>query len=102
MASRLQLHEEFIETLESDFVYFNPPESKKMDYPCIRYSPSEPNQKYANNKQYAKTNRYEGIVIDYDPDSDIPDKLASRFEMFKLGRPYKADNLNHFPFTIYY
>ena len=102
MASRLKLHEELCELLGSNSVYFQPPYSLKMSYPCIRYSPSEPDQKYADNKNYSKTNRYDGMVIDYDPESGIPDKILEHFEMCRLGRPYTADGLNHFPFTLYY
>ena len=107
MASRLKLHEEFIDVLEAkgeteSRVYFRPPESKKMKYPCIRYTKAEPNVNRANNKVYGRTDKYEGVVIDYDPDSDIPDKILARFSMCSLGKPYTADNLNHFPFTLYY
>lgn len=102
MASRLQLHKEFCDILGSDKVFFQPPESLKMSYPCIRYSLAEPDQKYANDRNYLKTNRYECVVIDEDPDSDIASKVLERISMCKLGKPYPADNLNHFPFTIYY
>lgn len=102
MASRLQLHEEFCTILESTNVYYQPPQSLMMKYPCIRYSSTTPNQTYANNKFYRGMKQYDGIIIDSNPDSVIPDKLQEHFEMFSLGKPYVADNLNHFPFTIYY
>ncbi len=107
MASRLKLHEEFIGILESESeidkrVYFQPPESKKLRYPCIRYSKDGVNTKYANNGSYLNTNKYEGVVIDPDPDSSIPDKILARFPMCSLGRVYTADNLNHYAFTLYY
>ena len=102
MASRLSLHEEFCTLLQSKNVYYDPPESFKMNYPCVRYSPSEPYQKHANDKNYSKTNRYDGIIMDYDADSKIPDNLLEHFSMFRLGKPYRVNNLNHFPFTLYY
>lgn len=102
MASRLELHEEFCNLLGSRNVYFNPPESVQMKYRCIRYSKSEPDAKRANDKVYVKTNRYDGVVIDQNPDSEIPDKLLEHFSLCSLGRSYIANNLNHFPFTIYY
>lgn len=102
MASRLKLHEEFCEILGNRNGYFNPPESIKMSYPCIRYSLSDPDQKYANDKNYRKTNKYEGVIIDHDPDSVIPDKILEHFSMCKMSKPYRADGLNHFPFTLYY
>ena len=102
MGRRLYLHEELCEILESRNAYFQPPSSVSMNYPCIRYSLDEPAQTYANDKNYTNTNRYDGVVIDRDPESDIPGKLLAHFSMCRLGKPYVANNLNHFPFTIYY
>ena len=102
MASRLELHEELCEVLGTRNVYFQPPESVKMKYDAIRYGLGGKDLKRANNKIYSSVNRYEGVVISRDPDTTIPDKLLARFEMCSLDRPYVADNLNHYPFTIYY
>ena len=102
MASRLELHEELCEALGTRNVYFNPPESVKMQYDAIRYELGGKDLKRASDKIYRMTNRYEGVVITRRPDSPIPDKLLMRFEMCSFGRPYVADNLNHYPFTIYY
>lgn len=107
MASRLKLHEEFVgimetETEEDERVYYQPPESRKMRYPCIKYSRDTVNTKYANDRIYLGTNRYEGIVIDFDQDSEIIDKILHHFPMCSLDRVYTADDLYHFVFTIYY
>ena len=102
MASRLQLHEEFCNILGSRNVYYNPPESVKMEYDAIRYSKSAPDIKRANDKAYAVVNRYDGVVMTYDPDSEIPSELLKHFSMCSLGSGYVVNNLNHFPFTIYY
>lgn len=102
MASRLNLHEELCTILGTRNVYFQPPSSVMMKYDAIRYSLSGKDVLKANNKVYKKVNQYEGSVISYDPDCDIPDKLLEHFEMISLGKPYVADNLSHFPFTLYY
>lgn len=102
MGSRLKLHEELCEVLGSRNVYFHAPESLKMQYDAIRYSLSDKDLKRANDGVYLSTNQYEGIVITYDPDSDLPDRLIKHFQMFNFGKPYVADNLCHFPFTLYY
>jgi hypothetical protein len=102
MANRLDLQAELEEILESPNVYFQPPASIFMKYRCIRYSRSGYDVKHANNKIYNNTRRYDGVVIDPDPDSDIPDKMLNHFQMCSFGSAYTADNLNHFPFTIYY
>lgn len=102
MASRLSLHEELCKVLGTRYVYFQPPESLKLDYPCVIYSRSSPRKHNANDKLYMSTNRYEGTVIDYDPDSKIPDKIVNHFPMCTLDRSYISDKLNHFTFTLYY
>lgn len=102
MANRLILQAIFEEILGSRNVYFQPPESVKMSYDAIRYELAGKDIKRANNKIYRMTNRYDGVVITRNPDTDIPDKLLVNFEMCSLGRPYVADNLNHYPFTLYF
>lgn len=102
MASRLNLHEELCEILGTRNVYFQPPASVLMKYDAIRYNLSGKDIRRANNKMYTFVNRYDGIIITRDPDSDLPDKIISHFDMCSFGSPYTADNLNHYPFTIYY
>lgn len=102
MASRLDLHEELCNILGSRNVYYQPPASVKMKYPCIRYSSDGVDVDRADNRPYKKTNRYEGVIIDSNPDSMIADNILEHFEMCSLGSGYTADNLNHFPFTLYY
>ena len=105
MASRLELHEELCAVLGSRNVYFQSPESVKMQYNptgAIRYKLAGKDLKRANNKIYLSTNQYDGVVITRDPDTTIPDELLAHFEKCSLGRPYTADSLNHYPFTIYY
>lgn len=102
MASRLELHEELCTILGSRNVYFQAPSSVKMQYDAIRYELSDKDIKRANDKIYQKTNQYSGVVITRDPDTTIPDEILSHFEMCSFGRPYTSDNLNHYPFTLYY
>lgn len=102
MADRLTLQTTLEEILGSRNVYFQPPESVKMQYDAIRYELAGKSLKRANNRIYLSTNQYDGVVITRDPDTSIPDAILSHFEMCSFGRPYIADNLNHYPFTLYY
>ena len=102
MANRLDLHEELCEVLGSRNVYYQPPASVQMKYDAIRYSLSGKNLKRADDAIYRITNEYSGVYITRDPESTIPDKLLYHFKMISFGSPYTADNLTHFPFTIYY
>ena len=102
MASRLELDEELCEVLGSRNVYFQTPESVKMKYDAIRYELGGKDIKRANDELYLMTNQYNGVVITRDPDTTIPDAVLKHFKMCSFGRPYTADNLNHYPFTLYY
>lgn len=102
MARRLNLHEEFCTILGNRNAYYQPPESVKMQYEAIRYELAGKDIHHANNKAYLYTNQYDGVLITRNPDSETPDKLLSHFEMISFGKSYTADNLYHFPFTLYY
>lgn len=101
MASRLELQEKLEELLCSKSVYYQPPESVKMEYPAIRFSKSRIDVKRANGSIYSKRTRYELIVIDRKPDNPVIDKLLE-LPYCSYDRQYKADNLNHDVLTIYW
>lgn len=101
MASRLELHEELCTKLGSRNVYFQPPESVKMNYPAIRYKLSRIKIGFANDKIYSKKKSYDVTVIDKNPDSTIPDEMLE-FPYCNFDRFYTADGLNHWAFTLYY
>lgn len=101
MDRRLELHEKFVKILGSRNVYFQSPASIQMKYPAIKYQRSKIDMKFADNQSYNKTQRYEVIVIDSDPDSEIVNKLLE-LPMTSHDRHYVSDNLNHDVFTIYY
>ena len=102
MSTRLELHEELCHILGSRNVYFQPPESVKMNYPCIKYSRSGMDHKRANDRLYLNTDRYEVIVIDKNPDSVFPDMILEYFPMCSFDREYTSNNLNHYVLTLYY
>ena len=102
MASRLELHEELCDILGSRNAYFQPPASIKLNYPCIVYSISSVNKQNANDKMYKSMNEYKVVVIDSDPDSEIPNKIIAHFPMCRFDRVYTSDNLNHSALSLYY
>lgn len=101
MNRREELHEILCEALGSRNVYFQPPESIKMQYPAIVYSRDDIDNNFANNSVYMQSLAYSVIVIDSDPDSEAVDKV-SKLPRCQYDRHYKSDNLNHDIFTIYY
>lgn len=102
MASRIQLNNELEELLGSDHVYFQPPATVKMAYPCIRYTLEADRVDHADDISYNRTHRYSVIVIDKDPDRLIYERLIKHFQYCRLSRVYCAENLNHYVLELYY
>lgn len=100
MRARLELHEALCTILGSRHVYYQPPESVKMEYPAIVYSRNSIENTFAENSVYKQDHQYQIIVIDKDPDSEIVAAI-SKLPMCQFVRHYEADNLNHDVFTIY-
>lgn len=101
MTSRLDLQAKLEELLGNRNVYHQPPESLKMVYPAIVYSRKNFDIKRANNAVYSKLTCYEIIVIDKKPDNPVINELLN-LPYCSFDRPYKADNLYHDVFTLYF
>ncbi|MCI8569730.1 MAG: hypothetical protein HFH39_11690 [Lachnospiraceae bacterium] len=101
MAGRIDLHKVLCWALGSEHVYYQPPESVKMEYPAIVYARSNIENTFADNGVYAQSHAYEVTVIDRDPDSEVVARV-SLLPMCRFNRHYKADNLNHDVFVLYY
>lgn len=101
MASRLELQSKFEELLNSKNVYYNPPESKKMEYDAIRYIKKDIESRYANDAAYSLLDCYEITVIARKPDHPIIKELM-RLPYCSYDRHYRADNLYHDVLTLYY
>lgn len=99
MAQRQQLHDT-LRTFCSN-VYFQPPTNVQLVYPCIIYSRDFADTKFADDRPYKHTLRYMVTVIDRDPDSDIPAKVAG-LPMSLFNRFYTADDLNHDVYVVYF
>lgn len=83
-----------------DHVYYQPPESVKLVYPCIIYERQSGDTRFADDLPYTFTMSYTVTVIDKDPDSDIPLQVA-KLPMCRMDRCFTSDNLNHSVFVLY-
>lgn len=99
---RLQLQQELETLLNSRNVYFQPPETMKLKYPCVVYFKSNVSPRYANDKIYNKTQGYTLTVVDSDPDSEIPYDILNHFKYCRIDSYYRSENLNHTKLTLYY
>lgn len=101
MGTRLELQSLLETLLGSRNVYFQPPPTVQMKYPCIVYNLDDMDSIFADNYPYKVEKRYLLTVIDKDPDSEIPDKIAS-LQKCVFDRHFVTDNLNHNIFVIYF
>lgn len=102
MDRRLQLNQLLSEVSGVVDVYFQPPENVRMAYPCIRYYRGRPKVDRADDVAYHFTQCYELIVIDFDPDSEIPRYIVEHFPTATINATYVSNNLYHTPITLYY
>ncbi len=101
MASRLELQTKLEELLGSENVYYQPPESIKMEYPAIVYTKSNIQSRFANDKSYSQMTSYDITVIDKRPDNEVIRKLLE-LPYCSFDRHFKSSNLNHDVLTLYY
>ena len=87
--------------LGSTNVYFQPPPTVQMRYPCIVYERSTGDTQFADNNPYTFKVRYKITYIDRSPDNDVVEKIAM-LPMCTYDRFYTADGLNHDVLNIYF
>lgn len=89
------------EVLGSDNVYFQPPSNISMKYPAIVYQRDTGETRFADDLPYVRDIRYQITVIDRNPDSVIPEKVAT-LPMTIFDRFFVADGLNHNVYLMYF
>ena len=99
MGLRLEL-QKLLENVTTN-VYFQPPTNVQLKYPCIIYKRDFADTKFADNEPYGYKRRYMITVIDQNPDSEIPEKIAA-LPMSLFNRFYTVDNLNHDVYSMYF
>ena len=99
---RLEFHEQLCTMLGSRNVYFQPPATIKLHYPCIVYSAGEDPVRYADNNHYLKADCYEVQIIAKDPTFELFETFTSKWQYAREKPPFTADNLNHHNYTVYF
>lgn len=98
---RIKFHNKLKEVLGSNNVYFNPPRSTDIKYPCIIYNLKDIPIKRASNEIYILEHVYNVLLIGIKPYEDIKDKILISFKYSKFDRPYINEGLYHYAYTIY-
>lgn len=101
MGTRLELQNKLEELLGCKHVYYQAPESVKMEYPAIRYSRSRIDLNRADDTAYLKHKRYELVVISRKPDEPVIEQLLE-LPYCSFGTSYKVDNLYHDTLVLYF
>lgn len=101
MDNRPNLQTMLEEILGSRNVYYQPPASVRMNYPAIVYKRSRIDNTFAGNSVYKQEHAYDVTVIDYNPDSEIVDRI-SKLPLCSFVQHFTSDNLNHDVFKLYY
>lgn len=101
MGQRSDLHAILKTLLDSDNVYFQPPSNVQMAYPCIVYNRDYAVVQHSDNLPYLRKIRYQVTVIDRNPDSEIPEKVAA-LPLCSFDRAFVADNLHHDVFQLFF
>lgn len=106
LESSIKTRQEMLQTkleeiLGSENVYFQPPESIKMKYPCIIYQLQSYDLRYADNIVYKKKRRWRLTVVDKDPQSEIVDKIVDLPYCY-FDRFFTKDGLNHWSLSLYF
>ena len=82
-------------------VYYQPPESLKLVYPCVVFRLTGFPDGYADNLPYFSHREYQLTVIDPDPESDLRERVA-KLKWCRFVRSYVSDDLHHFVFELNY
>lgn len=101
MGPRAELHSKLCSILGSNNIYFQPPESIKLQYPCIVYELSNIESTKADDIKFTLRKKYSVTFISLDPDSNIPEKLL-QLRYCAYDRRFVNDNMYHDVFTIYF
>lgn len=101
MDRRLDLHQILKNILGSNCVYFQPPPSVKITYPCIIYERSGINSTKADNINYLNRVEYTVTLIGDNPESNLIEELL-KIPMCSYDRFFTSDGLNHDVFSLYY
>jgi len=101
MDKRTKLELYLRQIIGSNNTYFQPPESVKMQYPCIVWNLAKVPAKYANDKVYLTNPKYVLRYITRVPDDPMKDTLVTTLGV-PIIQTYAKDGLYHYIYELYY
>lgn len=98
---RVELQSLLEEIMGKGHVYFQPPESIKLKYPCIIYELSNEYVNWADDLNYSEYDLYSITLIDKNPDTCLRKPIRD-LEHCSFDRYYVSNGLNHYIYRLYY
>lgn len=83
-------------------VYFEPPQTIKIAYPCAIFHRGTISSRSADNRTYKKDDSYDLQWICREPDSEMVHTILEEFRMIRHIRHFTADGLHHDQFKLFY
>lgn len=100
MASRKQIQQTLEETIgTSGKVYFQAPESTKIQYPCIIYDIENINNINADDDVYSQNISYKLLLMTTNP-VDKTIKKLSKLKYCRFVRYYTLSGLHHYVYSL--
>lgn len=98
---RIKFHNKLKEVLGNNNVYYNPPSTTKLQYPCIIYNLSDIRINKANNNVYLLDHVYQVTLIGIKVTDDTKDKILTEIPYSNFNRSYINNGLYHYVYTIF-
>lgn len=83
-------------------VYFQPPSSVQLEYPCIVYKKAIKEKQYADNAMFKMHQTYTITYITRDPDDETDDIILNLPYCSMTGDPFVVENLYHTNYRLYF
>ena len=83
-----------------DNIYFDPPESKKLDFPAIVYTRKTTDTVNADNRKYIIYDRFQITYIHKDKDDEMVEKILNLPRCLHDDE-FQTNDMYHDVFTIY-
>lgn len=99
---RMELQKLLTKIIGNTNVYYQPPATVRMNYPCIVYKFSNIQTMRANNGIYLKKRKYSVTLIHKDPENTIVDEILENIQYSNLTSTFNSEGLYHYVFTIYF
>jgi len=97
---RLKLQELLESTPGISKVYFQPPASLSIKYPCIVYNYEHESGMFADDKMYIRHDRYALTLITKESMPEDKMEFLKSIPYCRFSRHYVSDNLHHFAYDV--